>query len=130
MNNLVNFERIDFSDVRFHEYDGKLWFFGEDIAKALKYPVAVMDIEELVDAGDFDGITVQDDVGEWVAASIINESGVLSFISISQFPSSKREFERWVESFVIPSLRETVECISYILDDDELAIMYEAMKIE
>ena len=56
MNNLVNFERIDFSDVRFHEYDGKLWFFGEDIAKALKYPVAVMDIEELVDAGDFDGL--------------------------------------------------------------------------
>ena len=79
------------------------------------------------DGGAFN---LTDNTGEWVAASIINESGVLSFISISQFPSAKREFERWVESYVIPSIKETGECISYILDDDELAIMYEAMKIE
>lgn len=106
MSSLKHFEKINLDDVAGALVDGELWFFGEDVAQALKYPIPRKALKQHVDIGDTEEIAYQDDKGRWMKDIIINESGVFSLIFSSQLPATK-DFKRWIAKEVLPQIRKT-----------------------
>lgn len=110
MTELQIFESPDFGRVRTTEIDGKPYFCGADVAKALGYAKPRNAIERhckgALKRGGVSQTTNQYGVttNQTVEMSFIPEGDVYRLIVGSKLPTAEK-FERWVFDEVLPSIR-------------------------
>ena len=126
MNDIQVFNSPEFGEIRTVEIDGKPYFVGADVAKALGYKRGTKAVQDHVDEEDRDAVPIQDSIGRMQNTPIINESGLYSLILSSKLPSAKR-FKHWVTSEVLPAIRKhgiyaTEDVTDKILNDPEFGI--------
>ena len=103
MNSLQIFNSEEFGEIRTIEIDGKPYFVGTDVAKALGYSnprKAILDHCKGVtkrDAPTSSGVQ---------SMSYINEGDLYRLIMKSKLPSAEK-FESWVMDEVLPAIRKT-----------------------
>lgn len=103
MNELTVFENSEFGSVRTVNIDGKIYFVGSDVAKALGYAIphkavqthckGVLKRNIPTNSGNQDVL-------------VITEGDMYRLISKSKLKSAER-FEEWVFDEVLPSIRKT-----------------------
>lgn len=103
MNELQIFNSEEFGEVRTIEIDGKPYFVGTDVAKALGYSnprKAILD--------HCKGVTKRDTPTSSGVQSMsyINEGDLYRLIMKSKLPSAEK-FEAWVMDEVLPTIRKT-----------------------
>lgn len=103
MNKLQIFNSEEFGDIRTAEIDGKPYFVGTDVAKALGYSnprKAILD--------HCKGVTKRDTptTSGVQSMSYINEGDLYRLIMKSKLPSAEK-FEAWVMDEVLPTIRKT-----------------------
>ena len=103
MNELQIFNSEEFGEIRTAEIDGKPYFVGTDVAKALGYSnprKAILD--------HCKGVTKRDTPTSSgiQSMSYINEGDLYRLIMKSKLPSAEK-FEAWVMDEVIPTIRKT-----------------------
>lgn len=103
MNELQIFNSEEFGDIRTTEIDGKPYFVGTDVAKALGYSnprKAILD--------HCKGVTKRDTPTSSgiQSMSYINEGDLYRLIMKSKLPSAEK-FETWVMDEVLPTIRKT-----------------------
>lgn len=103
MNELQIFNSEEFGDIRTIEIDGKPYFVGTDVAKALGYSnprKAILD--------HCKGVTKRDTPTSSgiQSMSYINEGDLYRLIMKSKLPSAEK-FEAWVMDEVLPTIRKT-----------------------
>lgn len=126
MNDIQVFNSPEFGEIRTVEIDGKPYFVGADVAKALGYKRGTKAVQDHVDEEDRDAVPIQDSIGRMQNTPIINESGLYSLILSSKLPSAKR-FKHWVTSEVLPAIRKhgiyaTEDVTDKILNNPEFVI--------
>ena len=103
MNSLQIFNSEEFGEIRTIEIDGKPYFVGTDVAKALGYSnprKAILDHCKGVtkrDTPTSSGVQLM---------SYINEGDLYRLIMKSKLPSAEK-FESWVMDEVLPTIRKT-----------------------
>ena len=103
MNSLQIFNSEEFGEIRTIEIDGKPYFVGTDVAKALGYSnprKAILDHCKGVtkrDTPTSSGVQLM---------SYINEGDLYRLIMKSKLPSAEK-FESWVMDEVLPAIRKT-----------------------
>lgn len=103
MNELQIFNSEEFGEIRTAEIDGKPYFVGTDVAKALGYSnprKAILD--------HCKGVTKRDTPTSSgiQSMSYINEGDLYRLIMKSKLPSAEK-FEAWVMDEVLPTIRKT-----------------------
>ena len=103
MNELQIFNSDEFGEIRTVEIDGKPYFVGTDVAKALGYSnprKAILD--------HCKGVTKRDTPTSSGVQSMsyINEGDLYRLIMKSKLPSAEK-FESWVMDEVLPAIRKT-----------------------
>jgi prophage antirepressor-like protein len=103
MNELQIFNSDEFGEIRTVEIDGKPYFVGTDVAKALGYSnprKAILD--------HCKGVTKRDTPTSSgiQSMSYINEGDLYRLIMKSKLPSAEK-FESWVMDEVLPTIRKT-----------------------
>lgn len=103
MNELQFFNSEEFGEIRTIEIDGKPYFVGADVAKALGYSnprKAILD--------HCKGVTKRDTPTSSgiQSMSYINEGDLYRLIMKSKLPSAEK-FESWVMDEVLPTIRKT-----------------------
>ena len=103
MNSLQIFNSEEFGEIRTIEIDGKPYFVGTDVAKALGYSnprKAILD--------HCKGVTKRDTPTSSGVQSMsyINEGDLYRLIMKSKLPSAEK-FESWVMDEVLPTIRKT-----------------------
>lgn len=103
MNSLQIFNSEEFGEIRTIEIDGKPYFVGTDVAKALGYSnprKAILD--------HCKGVTKRDTPTSSGVQSMsyINEGDLYRLIMKSKLPSAEK-FESWVMGEVLPAIRKT-----------------------
>ena len=103
MNELQIFNSGEFGEIRTIEIDGKPYFVGTDVAKALGYSnprKAILD--------HCKGVTKRDTPTSSGVQSMsyINEGDLYRLIMKSKLPSAEK-FESWVMDEVLPAIRKT-----------------------
>ena len=103
MNELQIFNQEEFGEIRTVEINGKPYFVGTDVAKALGYSnprKAILD--------HCKGVTKRDNPTSSgiQSMSYINEGDLYRLIMKSKLPSAEK-FESWVMDEVLPSIRKT-----------------------
>lgn len=103
MNELQIFNSGEFGEIRTIEIDGKPYFVGTDVAKALGYSnprKAILD--------HCKGVTKRDTPTSSGVQSMsyINEGDLYRLIMKSKLPSAEK-FESWVMDEVLPTIRKT-----------------------
>lgn len=103
MNELQIFNSEEFGEIRTAEIDGKPYFVGTDVAKALGYSnprKAILD--------HCKGVTKRDTPTSSGVQSMsyINEGDLYRLIMKSKLPSAEK-FEAWVMDEVLPTIRKT-----------------------
>ena len=103
MNELQIFNSGEFGEIRTIEIDGKPYFVGTDVAKALGYSnprKAILD--------HCKGVTKRDTPTSSgiQSMSYINEGDLYRLIMKSKLPSAEK-FESWVVNEVLPTIRKT-----------------------
>lgn len=103
MNELQIFNSDEFGEIRTIEIDGKPYFVGTDVAKALGYSnprKAILD--------HCKGVTKRDTPTSSgiQSMSYINEGDLYRLIMKSKLPSAEK-FESWVMDEVLPTIRKT-----------------------
>lgn len=103
MNELQIFNSGEFGEIRTIEIDGKPYFVGTDVAKALGYSnprKAILD--------HCKGVTKRDTPTSSgiQSMSYINEGDLYRLIMKSKLPSAEK-FESWVMNEVLPTIRKT-----------------------
>lgn len=103
MNELQIFNSGEFGEIRTIEIDGKPYFVGTDVAKALGYSnprKAILD--------HCKGVTKRDTPTSSgiQSMSYINEGDLYRLIMKSKLPSAEK-FESWVMDEVLPTIRKT-----------------------
>ena len=103
MNSLQIFNSEEFGEIRTIEIDGKPYFVGTDVAKALGYSnprKAILD--------HCKGVTKRDTPTSSgiQSMSYINEGDLYRLIMKSKLPSAEK-FESWVMDEVLPAIRKT-----------------------
>lgn len=103
MNELQIFNSEEFGDIRTIEINGKPYFVGTDVAKALGYSnprKAILD--------HCKGVTKRDTPTSSGVQSMsyINEGDLYRLIMKSKLPSAEK-FESWVMDEVLPAIRKT-----------------------
>lgn len=103
LNELQIFHSEEFGQVRTIDIDGKTWFVGNDVAKALGYSVpkdavtrhckGALKQRYLTEGGEQE-------------MKVIPEGDIYRLIIKSQLPSADK-FERWIFDEVIPQIRQT-----------------------
>lgn len=118
MNELKIFENKEFGSVRTLEIDGKPYFCGSDVAKALGYAKPQNAISTHCKGAVKQGIGVQTGVKSDGTPSIQNvemlfipEGDIYRLIVKSKLPTAEK-FESWVFDEVIPSIRKNGGYIS------------------
>ena len=103
MNDLQIFSNPEFGNIRTHEVDGKVYFVGNDVAKALGY------INPRKALGDHcKGVTKRDTLtgGGMQQLNFIPEGDLYRLISHSRLPAAEK-FERWIFDEIMPTIRKT-----------------------
>lgn len=117
-NELRVFENAEFGSVRAVEIEGKPYFVGNDVAKALGYIETAKAIRT-----HCKGVSEMDipTKGGLQKMKIIPEGDLYRLITHSKLPSAER-FESWVFDEVLPSIRKNGGYISgqETMSDDEL----------
>ena len=103
-NGLQVFSNETFGSIRTIMRDGEPWFVGKDVAAALGYVKPENAIATHVFEED-KGVTKLMTPGGKQNITVINESGFYALVLSSKLPSA-REFQRWVTSEILPSLRK------------------------
>lgn len=103
MNELQIFNNEEFGQVRTLEINGKIYFVGIDIAKALGYSNASKAVIQHCKGVTKLGIPSK---GGRQETNCIPEGDLYRLITHSELPSAER-FESWVFDEVLPSLRKT-----------------------
>lgn len=128
MQELKIFESTEFGEIRTVELDGKPYFAGTDVARALGYS----NPRDAV-ARHCKGVVKHDGVSETtnqhgtttkqtIQMSFIPEGDVYRLIVSSKLPSAER-FERWVFDEVLPTIRRHgLYAIDDIIADPDLGI--------
>ena len=104
MNNIQVFNNPEFGDIRTVEIDGKPYFVGVDVAKALGYNDTVNALKQ-----HCRGVVKHhliDSLGRNQEASFITEGDLYRLIMKSKLPSAEK-FESWVMDEVLPTIRKT-----------------------
>lgn len=98
------FNNPDFGEIRSVTIDGKPYFVGIEVAKALGYAVPKTATAKHVDLEDRLSTKIEY-AGQNRDIVVINESGLYSLIFGSKLESAKK-FKKWVTSEVLPSIRK------------------------
>lgn len=103
MNSLQIFNSEEFGEIRTIEIDGKPYFVGTDVAKALGY---INPRKAILD--HCKGVTKRDTPTSSGVQSMsyINEGDLYRLIMKSKLPSAEK-FESWVMDEVLPAIRKT-----------------------
>jgi prophage antirepressor-like protein len=104
MNELQIFNSGEFGEIRTIEIDGKPYFVGADVAKALGYKDTVNALKQ-----HCRGVVKHhliDSLGRNQEASFITEGDLYRLIMKSKLPSAEK-FEAWVMDEVLPTIRKT-----------------------
>lgn len=104
MNELQIFDSEEFGEIRTIEIDGKPYFVGADVAKALGYKDTVNALKQ-----HCRGVVKHhliDSLGRNQEASFITEGDLYRLIMKSKLPSAEK-FEAWVMDEVLPTIRKT-----------------------
>lgn len=104
MNELQIFNSEEFGDIRTAEIDGKPYFVGADVAKALGYKDTVNALKQHCRGVVKHHLT--DSLGRNQEASFITEGDLYRLIMKSKLPSAEK-FEAWVMDEVLPTIRKT-----------------------
>ena len=103
MNELQIFNSEEFGDIRTAEIDGKPYFVGADVAKALGYnnprDAVSRHCKGVVKRDTPTSSGIQ-------SMSYINEGDLYRLIMKSKLPSAEK-FESWVMDEVLPTIRKT-----------------------
>lgn len=119
MNEVQIFENEEFGSVRTVEINGKTYFVGKDVAKALGYKDTVNALKQHCRGVVKHHLT--DSLGREQDAVFIPEGDIYRLVVRSKLPSAER-FESWVFDEVLPSIRKNGGYIAgqESLSDDEL----------
>lgn len=104
MNELQIFNSPEFGDIRTVEIDGKPYFAGTDVAKALGYKDTVNALKQHCRGVVKHHLT--DSLGRSQEASFISEGDLYRLIMKSKLPSAEK-FESWVMDEILPTIRKT-----------------------
>lgn len=104
MNELQIFNSGEFGEIRTIEIDGKPYFVGADVAKALGYKDTVNALKQHCRGVVKHHLT--DSLGRNQEASFITEGDLYRLIMKSKLPSAEK-FEAWVMNEVLPTIRKT-----------------------
>ena len=107
MNELRIYVNTQFGNIRAIEENGKAWFVGLDVAKALGYRNGRQAILNHVKANHkIDDVVIRDAIGRNQKAVAVDEAGLYSLVLRSKLPKAEA-FQEWVVSEVLPSIRNT-----------------------
>lgn len=119
MNELKIFESTEFGQVRTAEIDGKPYFCGSDVAKALGYLRPNDAISAHCRATVKHSTPISGKIQE---INFIQEGDVYRLIAHSKLPSAEK-FESWVFDEVLPSIRKHgMYAIDELINNPDLAI--------
>ena len=99
------FENEQFGAIRTYECEGKIFFCGKDVTKALGYKDSVNALKMHCRV---DGVVKHhliDNIGRKQSANFISEGNLYRLISHSKLPSAE-VFEKWIFDEVLPSIRK------------------------
>lgn len=117
------FHNEEFGEIRTADVDGKIFFCGNDVAKALGYAKPNNAIQRYCRATLKRGSPIS---GKMQEINFIPESDVYRLIVSSKLPTAER-FEKWVFEDVLPSIRKhggylTAEMRDQVLSDPDTLI--------
>lgn len=119
MNKINVFENDEFGQVRTVEIDGKPYFVGSDIAKALGYAIPSKAVN--THCKGVSKMEVPSNGGKQEML-IISEGDVYRLITHSKLPSAEK-FESWVFDEVLPTIRKHgMYATNELLDNPDLLI--------
>ena len=103
--NISIFNNPSFGSVRvFTDIEGKVWFSGSDVATALGYSNPQKAVRDHVT--DKHKTLNETFTVNGTAITLIDEAGLYRLVMRSQLPSAE-DFQEWVMSEVLPSIRKT-----------------------
>ena len=99
------FTHEDFGEIRTIIIDGKIWFVGKDVAKALGYTDTKQAVRKHVK--DKHKLTRRIDGSAYKRnMTLIEEAGLYTLIMNSELPAAE-DFQEWVTAEVLPQIRQT-----------------------
>lgn len=129
------FKNEDFGEIRTIDENGKIWFCGIDVAKALGYKDTT---KALTRHCKNDGVStrlVTDNLGREQEIKFITEGNLYRLITHSHLPEAEK-FESWVFDEVLPTIRKhgayiAPEKLEEIQENpDKLKELYDALSAE
>ena len=99
------FKNEDCGEIRIVEENGKVWFCGSDVAKALGYSNTKKAIIQHCKENGVAIYPLIDSLGREQQAKFISEGNVYRLITHSKLPTAQK-FESWVFDEVIPSIHK------------------------
>lgn len=122
MQELKIFESAAFGMLRTVEIDGKPYFAGTDVARALGYSEPHKAVARHCRDDGMKRTPIVDGLGREQEAVFISEGNLYRLIVSSKLPSAER-FERWVFDEVLPTIRRHgLYAIDDIIADPDLGI--------
>lgn len=119
MNELKIFTNEEFGEMRIEEIEGKPYFCGTDVAKALGYAKPNNAISMHCRAALKRGTLIS---GKMQEINFIPEGDLYRLIVSSKLPSAEK-FERWVFDEVLPSIRRHgMYAMDELIENPDLAI--------
>ena len=103
---LQNYVNEQFGEIRGMMIDGEPWFVGKDVATALGYKDTVNALKSHVRDNHKKGWQITTPSRGIQTMTLIDEAGLYSLIMRSKLPAAE-DFQEWVTSEVLPSIRKT-----------------------
>lgn len=124
-NNIEVFNNTQFGNIRvFNDNEGKVWFCGSDVATSLGYSNPQKAVRDHVT--DKHKTLNETFTVNGTSVTLIDEAGLYRLVMRSQLPSAE-DFQEWVTSEVLPSIRKhgmyaTPVTIENMIADPDFAI--------
>lgn len=130
-NEILCFDNAEFGSVRTAEINGKVYFCGTDVAKALGYTVPHKAIREHCRYGLKQTVPHPQSPDKVIEMSFIPEGDIYRLVAHSKLPTAEK-FEQWVFDDVLPSIRKHgLYATDELLSDPDFAIAaFTALKEE
>lgn len=135
VSNLQEFHNDQFGNVRIIQENGKPFFCGADVAKALGYKDTVNALKSHCKEDGVAFYHLTDSLGRSQKTKFITEGNLYRLITHSKLPSAQ-QFESWVFDDVLPTIRKhgvyaSLETAEKLLGDPDFAIAtFTALKKE
>lgn len=122
MGELQIFKNEEFGEVRTVEIEGKPYFCGSDVAKALGYSEPHKAVARHCRDDGMKRTPIADSLGRVQETVFISEGDLYRLIVSSKLPTAEK-FERWVFDEVLPSIRKHgMYATDELLDNPDLII--------